>query len=196
MAPFSLIADKPPVRPLRQLALWGTIGPRMRGLVDVLARDDAAQPVCSTACAAGWRTRGDWDLLRIVRPQLGSPTPARLKERGRTSRLDDTPPTRTCGRRPFSSICPDSVEGWEKHLGFKVAQGHALGAAQVRRARRRRESRRPSIRPQAHEALDAVERLLHERWGDGEVYFAHDPEFRGFVHEAVPGNGRAWRRRG
>ena len=27
---MSLIADKPPIRPLRQLALWGTIGPRIR----------------------------------------------------------------------------------------------------------------------------------------------------------------------
>ena len=48
---------------------------------------------------------------------------------------------------------------------------------------------------QVHEALDAVERLLHERWGDDEVYFAHDPEFRGFVHEAVPAmieHGGGW----
>ena len=36
------------------------------------------------------------------------------------------------------------------------------------------------------EALDAVERLLRERWGEREVYFANDPEFRGFIHEAVP----------
>jgi CelD/BcsL family acetyltransferase involved in cellulose biosynthesis len=45
------------------------------------------------------------------------------------------------------------------------------------------------------EALSAAERLLSERWGAGEVYFAPDPGFRGFVHRAVPlmsDQGAAW----
>ncbi len=62
VAPMSLIADKPPVRPLTQLALWGTIGPRMRGLVDVLAREDRRAAVMD-GYAAWLADRGDWDLL-------------------------------------------------------------------------------------------------------------------------------------
>ena len=45
VAALSVIADRPPIRPIRQLALWGTIGPRMRGLADVLARDDVRAEV-------------------------------------------------------------------------------------------------------------------------------------------------------
>jgi CelD/BcsL family acetyltransferase involved in cellulose biosynthesis len=44
-------------------------------------------------------------------------------------------------------------------------------------------------------ALDACERMLRERWGEGEVYFARDSSFRGLVHEAVPAlaeTGGAW----
>src|SRR5688500_19629481 len=43
IAPMSLLADRPRFRPLRQLYFWGTTGPRMRGLVDVVA-DAAHRP--------------------------------------------------------------------------------------------------------------------------------------------------------
>ena len=81
VAPLSLIADRPPIRPIRQLALWGTIGPRMRGLVDVLARDDARADVLESFSA--WlRKTSEWDVLRVVRPQVGSPTPDAAARQG------------------------------------------------------------------------------------------------------------------
>jgi CelD/BcsL family acetyltransferase involved in cellulose biosynthesis len=192
VAPFSLIADKPRIRPLRQLALWGTIGPRLRGLVDVLAREDARANVLDGMC--GWLdTHGDWDLLRVVRPQLGSATPARLEEEAR--QLDwRYAPYSNLRSTTFQLDLPDSAEGWQTHLGSKARKvmrwelrkfaEHGNGEIQ------------PAVEGKAvTEALDAVERLLRERWGAEEVYFANDPEFRGFLHESIPAlveRGGAW----
>ncbi len=183
VAPFSMVAEKPPVRPLHQLSLWGTIGPRLRGLVDVVARDERREMVLDSFC--GWLDgRGDWDLLRIVRPQVGSPTPARVRteaSRAGWKYFDYTNVRSTT----FQLDLPDSTEGWEKHLGSKsrkVMRWEMRKFAEHGNGRLEMATGDEAV----HEALDAVERLLHERWGEGEIYFANDPEFRGFVHEAVP----------
>jgi hypothetical protein len=192
VAPLSLIADRPPVRPLRQLALWGTIGPRLRGLVDVLAHDERRDEVLD-GFAAWLRANGEWDMLRIVRPQLGSPTPARLR---------DEAPQAGWAYVPYSNVrsttfqldLPDSLEGWGRHLGSKsrkVMRWEMRKFAEFRGGRIEAATDRAAVVG----ALDAVERLLRERWGEAEVYFANDPEFRGFVHESVPAlveRGGAW----
>jgi hypothetical protein len=183
VAPFSLIADKPPIRPLRQLALWGTIGPRLRGLADVLARDDARPTVLDGMC--DWLdTHGEWDLLRIVRPQMGSPTPARVRTEASRSGWKYVDYTNVRSTT-FQLDLPESPEGWEKHLGSKSRK---VMRWELRKFAEHGNGRLEIATGDAavHEALDAVERLLHERWGAGEIYFANDPEFRGFVHEAVP----------
>jgi CelD/BcsL family acetyltransferase involved in cellulose biosynthesis len=192
VAPLSLIADKPPIRPLRQLAFWGTIGPRMRGLVDVVAREDRRDVVLDGFC--GWLAeRRDWDLLRIVRPQVGSATPDRL--RGQAAKSGWTYAAYSNVRSTtFQLDLPDSAEGWEKHLGSKARK---VMRWELRKYAERGNGRIETSTDDAtvHEALDALERLLGERWGAEEVYFARDPEFRGFAHEAVSGmaaNGGAW----
>jgi CelD/BcsL family acetyltransferase involved in cellulose biosynthesis len=192
VAPLSLIADKPPVRPLRQLALWGTIGPRLRGLVDVLARD-AARPAVLEGLAEWLTASREWDLVRVVRPQVGSVTPERIKKAAQAfgwtyaafSNIRST---------TYQLDLPESAEGWQKHLGTK--------ARKVMRweVRKFAEFRNGTIEAAAEkaavsEALDAAERFLRERWGDAEVYFAHDPQFRGFIHESIPAlveHGGAW----
>ena len=189
---MSLIADRPPIRPVRQLALWGTIGPRMRGLVDVVARDDARAAVLDSF--AGWlaKERG-WDVLRVVRPQLGSPTPKRLRSEASTSGWS---------YRAYSNIrsttfqldLPESEDGWAKHLGSKSRK---VMRWEMRKFAEFRNGTIETVTEPAavEEALDALERLLHERWGAKEVYFVNDPEFRGFIHEAVPAlaeRGGAW----
>jgi CelD/BcsL family acetyltransferase involved in cellulose biosynthesis len=192
VAPLSLIADRPPIRPLRQLALWGTIGPRMRGLVDVLARDNERDAVLDSL--AEWLNHEhDWDLVRVVRPQRGSPTPARLRNAAERNGWTYAPYSNVRSTT-YQLDLPDSAEGWEKHLGSK--------ARKVMRWEMRKfaELRNGQIEPaiplaDAVEALDAVEQLLRDRWGDAEVYFTHDPAFRGLVHESVPAlmeNGGAW----
>jgi len=180
---MSLIADKPPIRPLRQLALWGTIGPRMRGLVDVLARADKRDFVLD-GYASLLSGRSDWDVLRIVRPQFESPTPGRIREQARKSgwAYADFSNVRST---TFQVVLPADEEGWQKHLGSKsrkvmrweLRKFAEHGAGRIESA---------ETPEQVHEALDAVERLLSERWGASEVYFANDPAFRGFIHEAVP----------
>jgi CelD/BcsL family acetyltransferase involved in cellulose biosynthesis len=183
VAPLSLIADRPPVRPIRQLALWGTIGPRMRGLVDVLARDDVRAGVLESF--ADWLAgNAEWDVLRVVRPQLGSPTPAQLRARA---------PRAGWSYASFSNVrsttfqldLPDSMESWEKHLGSKARK--VMRWEMRKFAEFRNGQIDADVSPlEIPQALDAAERLLRARWGDKEVYFVPDPSFRDFVHEAVP----------
>jgi CelD/BcsL family acetyltransferase involved in cellulose biosynthesis len=192
VAPLSLIADRPPLRPIRQLAFWGTIGPRMRGLVDVLARD--AERAAVLDGLAGWLSGSrEWDLLRIVRPQVGSGTPERLRTEASASgwRYAAYSNVRST---TFQLDLPDSPEGWEKHLGSKSRK--VMRWEMRKFAGFRGGVIEPAVDATAlTESLDAIERMLHERWGAGEVYFAHDPEFRGLVHESVPAlveHGGAW----
>jgi CelD/BcsL family acetyltransferase involved in cellulose biosynthesis len=192
VAPMSLVAEKPPIRPLRQLALWGTIGPRMRGLVDVLARDDQRDFVLDGY--ADWLTsRRDWDVLRIVRPQFESATPPRIRHQATKSgwAYADYSNVRST---TYQVDLPADEEGWQKHLGSKARK---VMRWELRKFAEHGGGRIESAvtTDEVHEALDAVERLLRERWGAGEVYFANDPEFRGFIHEAVPAmveHGAAW----
>jgi len=164
----------------------------MRGLVDVLAHQDSRSQVLDGL--AGWlAANGEWDVLRIVRPQIGSPTPERLKvEAARAGwKYSGYSNVRST---TFQLDLPDSVEGWEKHLGSKSRK---VMRWEMRKFAEHRNGRIESVVDQADvaEALDAVERLLRERWGSGEVYFVNDPEFRGLVHESVPAlveRGGAW----
>jgi len=192
VAPMSLLTSGPAPRRLRQLALWGSVGPRMRGLVDIVAREDARSEVLASLIDWLGGDR-DWDLIRLLRPQAGSSTPATLRaaaaDRGWTyagyANLRST---------TYQLDLPDSIAGWEKHLRPKT------------RATARREARRyaealggelVAALPAAEvdTGLDAVERLLTERWRESEVYFSADPGFRPLVHEAVPAllaEGQAW----
>ena len=182
VAPLSLIADRPPVRPVRQLAWWGSVGPRMRGLCDVVATDAARGDVLDSL--AGWlRDNREWDVLRIVRPQFESPTTARLRAESAAAgwTYADYANLRST---TFQVDLPDSEEGWEKHLGSKARK--VMRWERRKFAERGGEITRGRGPAEIDEALDAIERLLRARWGDGEVYFARDPSFRGLVHEAIP----------
>ncbi len=189
---MSLIGNRPPLRPVRQLALWGTIGPRMRGLVDVLAREET-RPEVLDGLASWLRSSREWDLLRIVRPQVRSATPERISTEATTAgwkyaRYSNVRST------TFQLDLPNSIEGWQKHLGSKSRK---VMRWEMRKFAEYRGGTIEAASPSSGltQALDAIERLLHERWGDGEVYFAHDPEFRGLIHESVPAlveHGGAW----
>jgi len=191
VAPLTLIADRPPLRPIRQLAWWGNVGPRMRGLVDVVARDEARDDVLDSL-GAWLRHERDWDVLRILRPQFGSPTPAHL--RTDSSHAGWTYAGYANLRSTTYQIdLPDSEDGWQSYLGSK--------ARKVMRWELRKFGERGGQLVAAvpaeeiGDALDAVERLLRERWGDKEVYFAPDSRFRALIHEAVPAlalRGDAW----
>ncbi len=190
---MSLFAEKPPVRPLRQLALWGTIGPRLRGLVDVLARDDRRASVLDDY--GEWLDKGiNWDVLRIVRPQIESTTPARIKQQAAKSGWMYAAYSNIRSTTYQLDLPTDEEEGWAKHLGSKARK---VMRWELRKFAEHGNGRIESARgpEQVHEALDAVERLLGERWASDEVYFTKDPEFRAFVHDAVPAmveHGGAW----
>ena len=183
VAPMSLINDKPPIRPLRQLALWGTVGPRMRGLVDVLARDDEREMVLDGY--ADWLgSSRDWDIVRIVRPQVRSPMPERLRQKARESGWAYIGYSNVRSTT-FQLDLPDSTEGWEKHLGSKARK---VMRWELRKFAAFRNGRiEPTVaREEVPQALDAAERLLRAHWGENEVYFVPDPQFRPFIHETVP----------
>jgi CelD/BcsL family acetyltransferase involved in cellulose biosynthesis len=192
VAPLSLVADRPPVRPLRQMALWGTIGPRMRGLVDVLARDDI-RPAVLDSFARWLAGNPEWDVLRVVRPQHDSATPAALRTRASEAGWSYAGYSNVRSTT-FQLDLPESAEGWEKHLGSKARK---VMRWEMRKFTEFRNGRiEPAVpTPDIREALSAAERFLRARWGDSEVYFVPDPAFRGFVHEAVPlmsDHGAAW----
>jgi CelD/BcsL family acetyltransferase involved in cellulose biosynthesis len=137
--------------------------------------------------------RSDWDILRIVRPQFESATPARIRQKAQKSgwAYADYSNVRST---TYQVDLPADEEGWQKHLGSKSRK---VMRWELRKFAEHGNGRIESAtRPEhMHEALDAVERLLRERWGTGEVYFANDPEFRGFIHEAVPAmveHGAGW----
>ena len=192
VAPLSLIGDRPPIRPLRQLAWWGSVGPRMRGLVDVVATDELRAQVLDSF--SDWlRENRDWDMLRVLRPQFGSPTPARLrqacKRNGWTyaaySNLRST---------TYQLELPESEEGWQKHLGSKARKVMRWELRKFADFRAGEIVAAVDLAEVGH-GLDNVERLLRERWGEKEVYFAPDPGFRGLVHESVAAlaeRGDAW----
>jgi len=180
---MSLFAERPPIRPLRQLALWGTIGPRLRGLVDVLARADLRAEVVESY-AIWLAERGDWDLLRIVRPQADSTTPEQIHRQSAKSGWAYAAYSNIRSTTYQLDLPPDD-EGWAKHLGSKARK---VMRWELRKFAEHGNGRIESVSSptEVHEALDAAERLLAERWEGGEVYFTHDPAFRGFLHEAVP----------
>ena len=191
--PQSLLPYGPRLRPVRQLAPWGTTGPRMRGLVDLVARPDVRAEALDSWCV--WLAQRDagWDMLRLLRPQVGSNTPERLQRAARAAGWTYAP-YRTVRSTTYQLDLPDSAEGWQKHLGAKARK---VMRWEVRKFEQFRGGRLEAAVEAAElpDALDAVERLLCQRWGDNETYFAADRQFRSLVHEAVPllaGNGFAW----
>ncbi len=191
--PFSVLRFGPSFRRLRQLAPWGTVGPRMRGLVDLVALPEARGEALDGLCE--W-LRGDgakWDLLRVLRPPFGSDTPARLRREAKAAGWSYAP-YRTVRSTTYQLDLPDSAEGWQKHLASKTRK---VMRWEVRKFEGFRGGRLEAAvaEEQLPEALDAVQRLLHERWGDSETYFSADPGFRDLLHEAVPQmarRGTAW----
>jgi CelD/BcsL family acetyltransferase involved in cellulose biosynthesis len=192
VAPLSLVADRPRYRPLRELALWGSIGPRMRGLVDVVARDESRAEVLDSL--AEWlATSREWDLFRVVRPQVDSATPPRLKAAAKASGWTYAPYANVRSTT-YQLDMPDTPAGWDSHLGSKARK---VMRWELRKFAEFKHGRIEAVAPERDlkEALEAVARLLHERWGESEVYFARDPRFGPFVHEAVSGmaqQGAAW----
>ncbi len=192
VAPLSLIGDRPPLRPIRQLAWWGSTGPRMRGLVDVVAREDLREAVIESFAAWLAATK-EWDVLRVLRIQVGSLTGPRLAARAKSAGWSYAPYS-NLRSTTYQLDLPATVDEWEVFLKPKTR------ATARREARHFADERQGELVPVANadqltEGLDAVERLLRERWGESEVYFASDPGFRGLVHEAVPvmaERGDAW----
>ena len=193
VAPLSLLASRPRFRPLRQLHCWGASGPRIRGLVDVAATDATREGVLDSFCR--WlRANREWEVLRVLRPQVASPTPARLRAEAGGAGWTYASFHHPVRSTTYQLDLPDSAEGWQKHLGSK--------SRKVMRweVRKFTDFRGGSIDAAVDEAgvpaaLDAIEALLGKRWGDEEVYFRVDRRFRPLLHEAIPlmvRHGSAW----
>lgn len=192
VAPYNLIATRPRIRPLRDLAPWGTLGPRMRGMVDVVALEEHRAAVLDSLVA--WlRESDEWDLVRVVRPQVGSTTPARLREAANYAGWRYAP-YENVRSTTFQVDLPATTEEWERVLKSKTRQTLRW------QTRKYAELFGGSLEPVADvatfpEALDATQRLLAARWGSGEVYFHGDPLFRRLLDESLPAlaaRGSAW----
>lgn len=192
IASYSLISRQPRVRPLRDLAPWGTLGPRMRGMVDLVATDEQRAAVLDSLCA--WlRANREWDLLRVVRPQFGSPTPGRLRAEAKSAGWTYAPYANVRSTT-FQLDLPATAEEWEKVLASKTRRTLRW------QARKFAELHAGTIEAVAApqnfaEVLDATERHLAARWGSGEVYFHGDSRFRPLLDGALPelaARGAAW----
>lgn len=192
IAPYSLIAARPRLRRLRDLAPWGTLGARMRGLVDVVADEEHRAAVLDSLCA--WlRDNDQWDLLRVVRPQFGSPTPARLQELA-TEQGWAYAPYSNLRSTTYQVALPATADEWEQALASKTRRTLRW---QTRKFAEARDGLiEPVIETEAFsETLDALQRLLAARWGSKEVYFHGEPRFRRLLDESLPllaARGSAW----
>jgi CelD/BcsL family acetyltransferase involved in cellulose biosynthesis len=150
-------------------------------------RDEVLESLCT------WlSTCREWDVLRIERPQYESNTPGRL--RTESSRAGWTYAGYVNLRSTTYQVdLPDSEEGWQAYLGSKARK---VMRWEMRKLGERGGELVAAVPAESiGDALDAVERLLRERWGDNEVYFVRDSRFRGMIHEAVPAlaqRGAAW----
>ena len=145
----------------------------MRGLADIVATDQARSTVLDSFVT--WLAANDgWDVLRVVRPQFESPTPARLRaaaDKANWTYAD----YQNLRSTTFQVDLPDSNDGWHKYLSSKTRK---VMRWEMRKFAERGGEVIAAVAPsEIPAALDAVERLLRERWGDKEVYFAHDPSF-------------------
>lgn len=182
IAPLGLSRSRPRLRPLGQLNFWGTTGPLMRGLVDVVASDAARPTVLDSFCA--WLAEtADWDVLRL-RPAVGSPTPARLAVEAPKVGWTYVP-YRSLRSTTYQLALPDSTNGWQAHLSGKTRKGMRWELRKFADFRGGRLEHVTEERDLA-EALDAVERLLAARWGSQEIYFRLDARFRDQIGEAIP----------
>ena len=129
---------------------------------------------CFTSCARSSGRRRPRACTARLRPHAG-------RKRLRQFALDDLPggPARLRG-------------GWQKHLSSKTRK--VMRWEMRKFGERGGEVVAAVAAEEIPAALDAVERLLRERWAEKEVYFARDPSFRGLIHEAIPALARTRRR--
>ncbi len=188
VAPLSLVADQPRLRPIRQLAWWGAIGPRMRGLVDVVARDELRTEVLDSLC--DWlRANREWELVRVALPQVGSATPDHLRVAARQAGWSYVGYANVRSMT-FQLDLPASPDGWQGMLNSRIRRNMGW---QRRRFAAFRGGALEAVVPEGDlpASLDVIERLLASRWGDQEVYFRAEPSFRPLVGEAVAAMARA-----
>jgi hypothetical protein len=192
IAPYSLIAGRPRFRPLRDLAPWGALGARMRGLIDVVA-DESYRAAVLDSLSAWLRDNAEWDLLRVVRPQFGSPTPGRLRDLAKEQGWAFAPYSNVRSTT-YQVTLPATVEDWEQVLASKTRR--TLRWQTRKFAEARGGLIEPIIDTAAFpEALDALQHLLATRWGNKEVYFHAEPTFRRLLNESLPvlaARGSAW----
>jgi CelD/BcsL family acetyltransferase involved in cellulose biosynthesis len=167
---------------LRHLGLWGAAGHSLRGMVDVLAVDAHRPEVLDSL--AGWLRTPDsgWDLLHVLRLPAGSVTPGWLDGLARTSGWRVTRLTGVVSSVAFALQLPATLDGWAAHLGRKTRYNMRREANQFAELGGVYELQTdPSIAP---EVVETLERLMLARWGDADIGFGRDPEFRSFLVDA------------
>jgi CelD/BcsL family acetyltransferase involved in cellulose biosynthesis len=191
IAPLGMSRTRPRLRPLGQLNFWGTTGPLMRGLVDVVASEAARPAVLDSFC--DWLAgTADWDVLRL-RPAVGSTTPVRVAAESRKVGWTYAP-YRSLRSTTYQLTLPEAAEGWQAHLSGRTRKGmrwEMRKFAEFRGGRIEHVTEADDLAA----ALDAVERLLGARWGEQEIYFRLDPRFRDHIGETIPrmvALGSAW----
>ena len=166
-----------------ELGLWGSRGPAVRGMADVVATEEHRDAVVDGL--GDWLLRGHrrWDLLNVLRLPPGSDLVERVRRVADGAGWSAASLTGVVRSTAYVLDLPETEEGRGASLGPKARHNLRTEARRFERAGGR--SEQTSDPAAAVEAVAAIRRLMRERWSDAELDFARDPAFEPFLVEAL-----------
>lgn len=166
-----------------ELGLWGSRGPAVRGMADVVATEEHRDDVVDGLGDWLLRSHRRWDILNLLRLPPGSDLVERMRrvaDRAGWSAVNLTGIVRSTA---YVLDLPEDEAGWRAHIGAKARHNLRTEARRFERAGGRFEQ---TCDPAAAvEAVAAIRRLMRQRWSDAELDFAPDPAFEPFLVEAL-----------
>lgn len=166
-----------------ELGLWGSRGPAVRGMADVVATDEHRGAVVDGLGDWLLRRHRRWDILNLLRLPPESDLVERVRRVADDAGWSATSLTGVVRSTAYVLDLPEDEAGHGAHLGPKARHNLRTEARRFERAGGWFEQ--TSDPAAAVEAVAAVRRLMHERWSDAELDFAPDPAFEPFLVEAL-----------
>ncbi|MEW5989783.1 MAG: GNAT family N-acetyltransferase [Chloroflexota bacterium] len=166
-----------------ELGLWGSRGPAVRGMADVVATDEHRDAVVDGL--GDWLGRGHprWDILNLLRLPPGSDLVEQMRFLADDAGWSAASLTGIVRSTAYVLELPEDQAGHGAQLGPKARHNLRTEARRFERAGGR--FGQTSDPAAAVEAVAAIRRLMAERWGAAELDFAPDPAFEPFLVEAL-----------
>lgn len=166
-----------------ELGLWGSRGPAVRGMADVVATEEHRDAVVDGLGDWLLRRHRRWDILNLLRLPPGSDLVERVRHVADGAAWSAASLTGVVRSTAYVLDLPGNEAGCRAHLGPKARHNLRTEARRFERAGGRFEQTSdPAV---AAEAVAAIRTLMRERWSDAELDFAPDPLFEPFLVEAL-----------